>query len=208
MDGYHQFLKRTMLEKNGKSTSRKMVASYSPLLKIPARFQGIFGKTWFSMVNTSFSVDGRHDTLKKDGAWSWFVGVPFYHGKGASKKARLPCTCGCRMQAWTVRWCPRDDPRLIHQLNSWAFSQKILRVHFLEEPHLLPQISNRAVEARVSAGNGVSRMAWCFPNRKLHSAESSSCCRTGGTVISFWDLYKNWLPKRKNQKLRRSIRLG
>ena len=33
-------------------------------------FQGIFGKTWFSMVNTSFLVEGRHETLKKEGIWS------------------------------------------------------------------------------------------------------------------------------------------
>ena len=29
-----------------------------PLLKIPVFFQGIFWKTWFSMVNTSFSSKG------------------------------------------------------------------------------------------------------------------------------------------------------
>ena len=31
-------------------------------------FQGIFGKTWFSMVNASVLVEGRHDTLKNEGA--------------------------------------------------------------------------------------------------------------------------------------------
>ena len=44
-----------------------MVFSMYPLLQIPVFVQGIFEKTWFSIVIPPFLVEGRHDTLKKEG---------------------------------------------------------------------------------------------------------------------------------------------